>query len=194
MGLKSKQISHKRLVFLSILLIGLFIVSSINYPNNHAVKSLNEQEKNQDEVFDQKLLETNDLSPDNSLSRIGSAWNTTHWANRTDENLAVQFENNSFDQVYIPLYSGWEGYKLEANISNLYDTRNWNNGSFHFGPDDDDDSINDDDTPDTSGNVYQNWTFQKDDRSDDTNIMSGNYFDEFYSRSGGHDCLQLRMA
>ena len=77
-----------------------------------------------------------DLSIDNVYSGIGAPWNLTYWANRTDSGLTVNFESNSNDLAEILLGVGWESIKLSANVKDLYDERNWNNGSFNFGDDD----------------------------------------------------------
>lgn len=130
------------------------------------------------------------LSPDNAFSGIGQAWNITHWANRTDDDLSVSFEEGNTGETGIPLYTNWEATSLESRIYNLYDTRNWNNGSFHFG---DSDSIipNENDSLDIV-NSFQNWNFHEID-TDDENFMSGNYVNSSATIAGGHDCLELRM-
>ncbi len=192
MGLKYRKKIHTRLITFSLILLGLILVSSINHPNNYVNNSIYQEDSNQNNTINKESLATSDLNTDNSFEGVGSEWDTTHWANRTDKELDVQFENNSYDQVYTPLFSGWEGYKLEANISDLYDTRNWNNGSFHFGSDDDTNSTSDDDNDITGDNAFQNWTFSYSD-SNEPNVMGGNYFDETYYLSKNQDCLQLKM-
>ena len=81
-------------------------------------------------------LRIQDLTSDNTYSGIGAPWNVTHWANRTDYDLDVSFTNNSYDLVDIPLGNGWNGFKLNTTIKDLYDTRNWINGTFEYGTDD----------------------------------------------------------
>ena len=70
----------------------------------------------------------------------------------------------------------------------MVDERNWNNGTFNFGDDDGTDAAGENDTNDIT-NIYQNWTFAKNDTGLGNNYMSGNY----KSSVGGHDCLELRM-
>ncbi|MFX0141571.1 MAG: hypothetical protein ACFFDN_48485, partial [Candidatus Hodarchaeota archaeon] len=124
-------------------------------------------------------------------SGIGAPWNVTHWANRTDYNLEVGFENSSYDIVDIPLGSGWEGYKLDAKIKNLYDERNWCNGTFNYGTNDT--VTTPDDDTEWIENSFQNWSFTADDIGVEINPMSGNYLDSTYGDADGHDCLELRI-
>jgi hypothetical protein len=136
----------------------------------------------------------NDLSYDNTYEGIGNPWNITHWANRTDYGLSANFGNNSFDLVDIPLDNDWTGYKLESSINKLYDSRNWNNGTYHFG---------DNNTYATGANDsayianrFQNWTFKENDAGAYSNVMSGNYLDENSItpvNTQNHDSLELRM-
>ena len=125
----------------------------------------------------------------NTYSGIGSPWNITHYANRTDKGIQISMENNDFDNsAKVPLGKNWYGQNLTANIRKLYDYQNWNNGTFNFGSDDAN-QPGDDDTQFTSGNIYQNWTFHKFDSGSYTNLMSGNYLENY----DGHNCLELRM-
>ncbi|MFX0076471.1 MAG: hypothetical protein ACFE96_13600 [Candidatus Hermodarchaeota archaeon] len=131
---------------------------------------------------------------DNTYEAIGTPWNITHWANRTDYDLIANFGNNSNDMVDIPLDSDWTGHNLEASIYNLYDSRNWNNGTFHFGSNNTyatgaNDSL-------FIANRFQNWTFQENDAIGYNNVMSGNYLDENSIapvNTQNHDSLELRM-
>ncbi len=135
-----------------------------------------------------------DISYDNTHEGIGSPWNITHWANRTDYELSANFGNNSYDLVDIPLDSDWTGYNLKSSINNLYDSRNWNNGTFHFGDNNTyapgaDDSL-------YIANKFQNWTFQENDAIGYDNVMSGNYLGENSItpvNTQNHDSLELRM-
>ena len=138
-----------------------------------------------------KDLKSQDLAPDNIYSGVGAPWNVTHWANRTDYDLDVSFMNDSYDIVDIPLGNGWSGYKLNATIKDLYDTRNWNNGSFNYG-DDNNYLLAGNDTSFISNN-FQNWTFGDDDYWDD-NDMSGNYIDNTDALTDYQDCLELRIT
>ena len=117
----------------------------------------NDKYLNYKDSFSKKEIKNQDLSSDNTYSGIGTPWNVTHWANRTDYNLPVSFTNGSYDIAEIPLGSGWEGYKLNATIEDLYDTRNWCNGSFNYGTDDAV-ATPDDDTAWIANN-YQNWEY-----------------------------------
>ncbi|MFX0001531.1 MAG: hypothetical protein ACFE88_15585 [Candidatus Hermodarchaeota archaeon] len=156
---------------------------------------LNINNYNEDYINDVQLenLRSQDLSYDNKYSGIGDPLNVTHWANRTDYNLAVSFTNNSYDIADIPLGSGWNGYKLRADIDQLLDTRNWCNGSFNYGDDNNYQDIGND----TSyiSNKFQNWTFGKYDYYDDSD-MAGNYLDSTSSdpETDGHDCLELKIT
>ncbi|MHA1411579.1 MAG: hypothetical protein ACTSO4_03100 [Promethearchaeota archaeon] len=133
----------------------------------------------------------------------------THWANRTDANMPVSFQegNQGIAQIplydgwkgykldarinEIPLYDGWKGYKLDARINDLQDERNWNNGSFHYGDDDGTYNRAENDTNDIA-NSFQIWTFREYD-PDGLNDMSGNYMDASAPVSNSHDSLELRM-
>jgi len=145
----------------------------------------NIQDKDADQ---QENLKNQGLSQLNNLSDIGEAWNITHWANRTDSDKSVTFTEGGSDIAQIPLGIGWEGYKLNTTISNLIDSRNWNNGSFSYGNDDGSAAAGEDDT-DWISNMYQNWTFNINDTGLGSNPMSGNYL----ASIGGQDCLELRM-
>jgi len=198
--MKFKTIKKKRILFMIAILIPLTLnLFLINLDRNQEVDFNNQ---NDDNIINFQLedLTLHDLASDNTYSGLGEPWNLTHWANRTDYNLEVGFENNSYDTVEIPLSSGWEGYTLSAMINNLFDTRNWCNGTFNFGTDD---SIEtpDDDT-ELIENNFQNWTFGYEDIITHpappppdwfVNPMSGNYLDTTYAPTDGHDCLELRI-
>jgi len=191
---KKNSYDYKKIL----ILISLMIIFSLSFimPSIYTNENGYFDNPNDDTI---KELENNDLksqglTSDNVYSGIGTAWNLTHWANRTDNNLEVSFENDSYDIKNMPLDSGWIGYKLNATIDELYDKRNWVNGTFHAGPDDDDNSCPEDDS-----NYLQNWTFGYIDVLSGspgpyTNPMSGNYFDINDDPSGtSNDCLELRM-
>ena len=173
------------LALLSIFAVNALITNSFYTPSN-----LNDEYI---EAFSHDP-QKNDISSVNTYDGIGDPWNITHWANRTDYYLEANFDNNSYDLVSIPLDSDWEGYNLNSSIDNLYDSRNWNNGTFHFG---------DNNTYATGANDslyianrYQNWTFQENDAIDYNNVMSGNYLDENSIspvNTQNHDSLELRM-
>ncbi|MBY9012139.1 MAG: hypothetical protein KGD70_07185, partial [Candidatus Lokiarchaeota archaeon] len=93
-----------------------------------------------------------------------------------------------YDLASIPLGSGWNGYKLSAEINELTDERNWNNGTFNYGVDDGSDIAGENDTTWIS-NSFQDWTFGYNDTGYGVNPMSGNYL----SNIGGQDCLELRI-
>ncbi|TFF99081.1 MAG: hypothetical protein EU542_09360, partial [Promethearchaeota archaeon] len=177
---------HKKLIsiisILVVLTIGLIFSEALfgeNLSNNNYQKHENE------------ILQNNDLNSENILSGIGAAWNITHWANRTENDLSGGFSSGSFDNSpSLPIGNGWIGYQMDAEIENLYDQRNWNNVTFTLGPDDGDGSVSDNDNELTANNQYQNWTFNSYDNTFNfTNPMSGNYF----SNQDGHDCLELLM-
>ena len=162
-----------------ILMIGLYNsfplnLSNVNYEDSHKIESNNPN--------------TQALSIQNIYSGIGAPWNLTHFANRTDYDLAVSFNEGGSDGASVPLGSGWTGYRLDVSTNNLKDRRNWNNGTFNYGPDDGSASAGENDTTDIT-NSFQNWIFGENDTGAGTNLMSGNYL----SNIGGQDCLELRM-
>ena len=181
------QTIRKKKLYALVTLLSIFVVSvaitNVNYVSNNLNGKLI------DEVF--KEPKNNDLTSNNIYTDIGDAWNVTHWANRTDSNMPVNFGNDSYDLLDVPLGIDWIGYNLKADINNLYDSRNWNNGTFNFGNDDGTYAAGEDDTADIS-NSFQNWTFDFNDGAT-PNPMSGNYLDSGYAPSDGHDSLELRM-
>ena len=198
---KKKHISQMGLL-LAVMLIFVFISSS-NMTSNVPGHDFGGKESDPDVISREDDIpgtEMDDLNhplrtsasdpPD--YSGIADPWNVTHWANRTDKGISVSFSNNSYDSSSsIPLASGWNGYKLNATISDLYDTRNWVNGTFHEGSDDGDSSSSDDDSADVL-----NWTFNKYKENVATdNLMSGNYYD---GSTGdpieGEDYIELQIS
>ncbi len=133
------------------------------------------------------IFTSDTLATDNSFTGIGAPWNVTHYANYTKSNLGVSFYNNSYDDTHakVELY-GWNGYQLNSTIKNLYDTRNWINGTFHCGSYGGSPSGSDD------SEYVANWTFHDGD-IDDPNPTSGNYFDGSTSISDYEDSLELRV-
>ncbi|MFX1301959.1 MAG: hypothetical protein ACFE9X_01245 [Promethearchaeota archaeon] len=190
--MKSKTCKNKRVLFVLVILI--FLSSNIFLINLNKNQNLDisNQNSNTNIDFQNKDLKIQDLASDNTYTGIGAPWNVTHWANRTDSDLTVSFTNDSYDIVEMPLGSGWEGYKLNSYIRDLYETRNWNNGSFSFGDDDTTYTAGEDDTDDVINN-FQNWTFGYYDAEYLQPAFSGNYLDESAADSGGHDCLELRI-
>ncbi|MFO8019226.1 MAG: hypothetical protein R6U96_11360, partial [Promethearchaeia archaeon] len=188
MNLQSKKIiKHLVLVILfsSFLWASNFQYNNNNYDTQNLVNNHLENENTSN-------LKSQDISDSNQYNGIGEPWNVTHYANRTDSNLNIQFGNGTYDLAQIPLGSGWQGYKLESNIYDLYDTRNWNNGTFDFGSMDAYNSGDDDDHL-TSDNAFQNWTFDSEDYGSSTNEMSGNYINSTYTEGDGHNAIELRM-
>jgi len=179
-------------VYLSVIVLFLFFnLFILNYNLNQGSKN-NDFSNDNDQKHNNKPpyvdnLKTQTLSNDNIFSGIGSSWNVTHWADRTDYDLTTSFINGSNGIIQIPLSSGWEGYELDASIKNLYDTRNWCNGTYNFGNHDGSDTPTDNDTTFIS-NSFQNWTFHNDDVGPAINEMSGSYL-----FSGGGDYLELYM-
>jgi len=182
--------NRKKKLYALLTLLSIFVVSTaiinVNYiPNNLNGKII-------ENIID--IPKNNDLTSDNKYDGIGDAWNITHWANRTDYDLPASFEENSYDMVEMPLGTDWVGYKLNTSISSLFDSRNWNNGTFHFG---------DNNTYATGANdslyianSYQNWTFHEN-VAGFSNVMSGNYLDENAVtpiNTQNHDSLELRMG
>jgi len=143
----------ERIVILSVLLISFLLAPFIN--NFNIYNNLNEDNQKNEEL-PINYIKTQDLTFDNSYEDTGAPWKVSHWANRTDSNLPVSFGNGSSDTKFMDLGSGWEGYQLNATIKDLYDERNWVNGTFHAGDDDGNPAADDDDD-------YKllNWTFNK---------------------------------
>ena len=170
-----------------------FIQSSDNYNPS----------KNEDPNFKGTNLESQDLSPDNVNTGYGAPWNVTHYANKTSYNLPIEFTNNSNDSsqgVEMPKnWQDWEAYKMSANIKNLYDTRNWCNGTFAFGDDNgyQNPQTNDSSSiPRISNNEFQNWIFDESDQGAYNNPTSGNYINSSSIspvNTLGHDCVELRI-
>ncbi len=129
-------------------------------------------------------------------SSYGAPWEVYHKANRTDKDIPISFQNNSYDIAEMPLGGSWEGYSVNSTVFETYDSRNWCNGTFTYGNDDDNSSSIDDDTSFIYNN-FQNWTFNKKDIIPGSgpfqfqNNMSGNYFDT--SNGDNRDCLELRL-
>jgi len=174
--------NKKKNLYILLTLLSIFMVNAAIINVNYTPNDLNRN------VIDEvsKEPKNNDLTSNNIYNGIGEAWNVTHWANRTDYNIPANFGNNSYDILEMPLGIDWIGYDLKADINDLYDSRNWNNGTFNFGNDDGSYLAGEDDTPEIS-NIYQNWTFT----DSGTNIMSGNYMDS--SSVAGRESLELRM-
>ena len=180
------RINRSKKLKIAILLTLLVIIAANSFVSDFSSSNLFGDEI--DETIDS--LKNNDLSSNNVFTGTGSAWNVTHWANRTDSNMPVSFGNDTSDTVDIPLGIGWTGYRLNATINNLYDDRNWINGTFEYGSDDGDYSDNDDDT-NWITNGFQNWSFYSFDGGSNTNLMTGNYLDTTYVDSDGRDCLEI---
>ncbi len=180
---------RKRLFFF-IIFLGILIVTSAFTQSKITSTNINDHSIYEKSTY----LESNDISLENINSGLGAPWNITHWANRTDYNLQANFGNNTYDLVDMPLDNDWIGYNLESSIYNLYDSRNWNNGSYHFGNNNTyatgaNDSL-------YIANSYQNWTFQENDVIGYNNVMSGNYLEANAIapiNTQNHDTLELRM-
>ncbi len=182
----SNYCKRKQFIIILFILFGLtlnIILSNLNKTNLVDFKSNSNYKSEINKLNDQGL------SSENHFSGIGAPWNVSHYANRTDYDLSVSFANGTYDIAEIPLGIDWIGYKLDTSVKNLYDTRNWNNGTFDFGNDDGTYAAGEDDTSDIVNN-YQNWTFIERDIIGSNNIMSGNYFSNLNSRSS----LELRMG
>lgn len=164
-----------------------FNANLFNQPisQNNNVSNESEKSYNSDQLSSLKTSEL-EFSEDNvSNSGIGQAWNVTHWANFT-ESSSLTFSNDSSDFFELSQETGWNGYHLNSEISNLYDKRDWINGSFNYGDDDGDYTFTQNDTT-WIENKYENWTFGK----SGTNEMSGNYMDS--GSVAGRESLELLM-
>ena len=184
---RTNQRKNNRLAVISLLTVVLLVLNSSNLAFNSLFVNDNTYSQRRDINFENSL-NTQDLSFDNTYSGIGSPWNLTHWANRTDYELSVGFSEAGYDMADIPLGSGWNGYKLRAEINELTDNRNWNNGTFNYGAHDGSDAAGENDSTWIS-NSFQNWTFGYNDTGYGVNPMSGNYL----SNITLGDCLELRM-
>ncbi|MFX1496752.1 MAG: hypothetical protein ACFFBH_04425 [Promethearchaeota archaeon] len=182
MNLQKNRITKKQLKVIVLILL-TFNLSLLSYLVN-----INDIISNSIDVRENLNPKSQDISNDNIYTGIGAPLNITHWANRTDVDLTVNFDESEWDTANIPLGSGWDAYKLNIDVDGLRDNRNWINGSFSYGIDDGSDTPGADDTNWIS-NKYENWTFGFNDTGLGTNLMSGNYL----SSVGGHDCLELRM-
>ncbi len=182
--------NNKILILVSLIIIFFlsFVIPSVNINNNAYSDDIDDKIERDTQHND---LRSQSLTIDNDYTGVGAAWNLTHYANRTDTDLEASFGNGSYDLVEVPLFSNWQGYKLNATIKDLHDTRNWNNGTFNFGNDDETYAAGENDTNDIY-NQYQNWTFYDNDGGG-VNTMSGNYLNSSAPDSGGHNCLELRM-
>jgi len=183
----TNQRKYNRLAVICLLTIVLLALNSSNLGFNSLFVNDNTYSQRRDINFENSI-NAQDLTFDNTYSGIGSPWNLTHWANRTDNELSVGFSEAGYDMADIPLGSGWNGYKLSAEINELTDDRNWNNGTFNYGADDGSAAAGENDTIWIS-NSYQAWTFGYNDTRYADNLFSGNYL----SNIGGQDCLELRM-
>ncbi|MFX0033405.1 MAG: hypothetical protein ACFE9P_12135 [Candidatus Hermodarchaeota archaeon] len=179
----------KGILVLSILLINFFLITFPNNVNiNQNIKG-NENKYNNNEDLKHENLKTEDVAFDNTFTGTGAPWDVTHYANYTKSNLAVSFNNNSFDDTHakVELY-GWNGYQLNSTIKDLYDTRNWINGTFHAGS-----FVGGSPAGSNDSDYIDGWTFKTGDVQGYTNPMSGNYFDGSTSISDYEDCLELRV-
>lgn len=188
--MRLKRNSRKQIILLCSLLLGFIftIITTSNLTHTNSRNFLNLDE----DINEEYLINSQDLSADNTYEGIGAPWNITHWANRTDAQLYTTFDEGETGIIQFPLFSDWEAYKIDAKIENLYDTRNWNNGTFQYGDDDNSYGCPENDTSDVS-NPFQSWTFYDLDNPSYNNDMSGNYLDSSAPLSAGHECLELRM-
>ena len=189
--MRLRRNSKKQIILLCSLLLAFIlnisIINNIADPNTGNLSNIG------NDFVENNLVKGQDLSTDNTFEGIGEPWNITHWANRTDTHLYTTFNEGQTGIVQFPLLSDWEAYKIDAQIENLYDTRNWDNGTFSYGTDNGYSTGADDSS--WIENPYQNWTFNTN-VVGQGNVMSGNYIDsgETNPNSQNHDCLELRMA
>ena len=143
--LKVNRRGKEKIVILSVLLIGFLLAPFLN--NFNIYNNLNEDNQKNEEL-PINYFKTQDVTFDNSYEDTGAPWKVSHWANRTDYNLPVSFGNKTSDSKYIDLGLGWEGYQLNGTVKDLSDERNWVNGSFQCGPDDNSFGSNENDSND----------------------------------------------
>ncbi len=195
----------EKIWFLASILLFLFTSMLINPPNKNISQSISKGEEDSIEYIEKlkdNQLDVNEYDFNITSNGIGAPWNITHNANRTDADQKINgLQNNQYDDSSkVDIFTNWIGYKLEADIKDLYDRRNWCNGTFNFGDDNDyqDPQWNDSAAiTQISNNQFQNWTFHSYDNTFNfTNPASGNYLDTSSTTpvdSEGHDCLELRL-
>jgi len=183
--LKVNRINAQKILIVSVLFFSFSFISFINDLNINQIFGQNDSINKDIEVGN---LKTQALSSDNTFSGIGAPWNVTHYANRTKTDLAVSFYNNSYDDTHaqVELY-GWNGYQLNSTITNLYDTRNWINGTFDAG------FFSGSPSGSNDSEYIDDWTFKTNDIPAYTNTMSGNYYDGSTSISDYESSLELRI-
>lgn len=184
---KLNRINKRKFLIISILFLVFILTPFLNNLNINQSFNENEQKYIKDEDIVVQNLKTQDLTTDNIFSGIGAPWNVSHWANRTDYNTPVDFENGASYTVNMDLGIGWEGYQLNGTIKDLYDKREWTNGTFNCGDDDgwSDPSISGFPTWGNDDNdtlSVLNWTFNNVDINPGGsgsywNHMYGNYYD-----------------
>ncbi|MFX0070521.1 MAG: hypothetical protein ACFFAO_05455, partial [Candidatus Hermodarchaeota archaeon] len=193
----SNRCRNKKLFILIVILFVLSLNAVLLNQNFNQNTYINDNKHSKDnDTFSEINIKNQDLSEESVYSSTSAkSWNVTQKIEGTFTDIETTFSDNSDGLAEIPFEDDWVGYKAEVNVKDLYDERNWNNGTFHFGDDDNDDSPNQDDSTDPriSNNKFQNWSFYSQDNNPYLNWMSGNYFDSNYVYSGGHDCLELRM-
>jgi len=177
----------KLYALLTLLSIFVVILTPSSFLLDFSYSSSNLLEENRDESIGSP--KSNDLLSNNVFTGTGAPWKVSHWANRTDSNLQVNFGNETSDSKYIDLGFGWEGYQLNGTVNDLSDERNWVNGTFQAGPDD-----NSFGTDENDSNDVLNWTFVKDDIIGFTNPMSGNYYDDGNAVPDFQDSLEFRIT
>jgi len=96
--------TYKNRKFLLVVSIAIFLIFNIfilNLSTNQNLDITTNQNEDDNFTFQSNNLKLHDLASDNTYSGIGAPWNVTHWANRTDYNLEIGFENSSYDIVEI---------------------------------------------------------------------------------------------
>ncbi|MFW9936576.1 MAG: hypothetical protein ACFFD5_02950 [Candidatus Thorarchaeota archaeon] len=186
--LRLKNYKKKRFLVLSSILISFILMAALKNLDIYANLGLEDQKFVNNEDIQIKNLKTQDLAFDNTFTGKGSVWNVTHYANRTKTDLGVSFNNNSYDDsnAQVELY-GWNGYQLNSTIMDLYDTRNWINGTFHAG------SFGGSPSGENDSAYIDDWTFKENDVGSYSNPMSGNYYDDSSPESDNEDCLELKI-
>jgi len=189
--MRSKRNSKKQMILLGSLL--LIFISNILVANYLVNSDLAKNNNFVGDITETNFIHNQDLSIDNTFEGIGKPWNITHWANRTDTQLYTNFDEGETGVIEFPLFSDWIAYKIDVEVDSLYDTRNWNNGTFSYGTDNGYSTGADDSN--WIENPYQNWTFNTN-VVGFGNVMSGNYIDSGETNPNplNHDCLELRMA
>ena len=94
--LKLKKNYIKGILVLSIILFSFILMPFFNKIDINDNSLLEDQKDIKNEDLQVENLKTQDLASDITFTGIGSAWNVTHYANRTKTNMEVSFNSIPF--------------------------------------------------------------------------------------------------